>query len=807
MPRRAVAIAIEGIGITNTAAATYAEGGALFYGMTPTQASGNFEWVNALTELPDSIDTHVNPLTGKYTISSFTFQLRRTDALAKALLFHATRTAYTLSADLTAAATTLSITPATGFNSNGHIWIGDEAIHFTTNSGSTLTGLTRGYYGTAATKHATGDFIYDKQNSVRFRRVILMTVDDTDARVERWQGVIDTVGTNDPGTRIVVTVREAFAVMADMVLNEAAPDMLDGAPDVFLYAPEPDADGNYAEAPEIRGVIDITNDKIPNGRKSRVFKTVDVEDTYTAFQVGQALTVGFCNGGFWEFNGFPAYMGSVFELNEKGRGVSQEVQGLRGLGVRQNNSLLAIEGEVYEVAIVSKAMDNALASAVSFTRDMPYPYHPLTIATVLLMGDDDDTGDTASYAVLEGRHFCGKMRGLAQNNAVATIDALILATVEMEVDYFGPLGWDGQPEHLFETVTALLRLYGFFLTFDEEGEWSISRFSLIDVSEWDSALSNDIKVVKGTDEAPLLKWDSAYDATFSAITAEVGELPWQSPRRILVRVDGSSERANKQGNRNSMTYKYNTVNRANALGLAAMLTNIGVLLYFAMPRFTVWTEDSEIDSLDYSMGAVTSFQSPLAIKRGSDSVAWLVGNDGELTTAADGVQFAGRIVGRLFNIEDHRYRLSLVLSNYRLGAFIRWRAPSLVCDGWVDNGDGTYDIECAATGNFGQAGDDADYFTNGDDIEVFDRSGARDVTVGIAGVWPVTTGTEKLVGTGGPSVDVTGLIVRLAQYTTGGYSNTAIFTNIDRAYSCFGNDDFDVLVDDGGFSEAGDHYG
>lgn len=61
-----------------------------------------------------------------------------------------------LSIEMTSAQTTLSIENTTGFHTNGVLWIDDELVEYSGISGNTLTGVTRGLYGTNASSHSTG---------------------------------------------------------------------------------------------------------------------------------------------------------------------------------------------------------------------------------------------------------------------------------------------------------------------------------------------------------------------------------------------------------------------------------------------------------------------------------------------------------------------------------------------------------------------------------------------------------------------------------------------------------------------------
>lgn len=68
--------------------------------------------------------------------------------------------ATTLSAALTAGATTVSLTDATNFAESGHAHVGTEAIAYTGKTGNDLTGCTRAALGTTAASHASGATVY-----------------------------------------------------------------------------------------------------------------------------------------------------------------------------------------------------------------------------------------------------------------------------------------------------------------------------------------------------------------------------------------------------------------------------------------------------------------------------------------------------------------------------------------------------------------------------------------------------------------------------------------------------------------------
>ncbi len=82
--------------------------------------------------------------------------IRETTA-AGAVTFSAS--ANTLAADVDIADTTLTLTSSTGFPDTGVIKINSEIIRYAALSGSQLTGLERGFNGTDAAAHTSGDAV------------------------------------------------------------------------------------------------------------------------------------------------------------------------------------------------------------------------------------------------------------------------------------------------------------------------------------------------------------------------------------------------------------------------------------------------------------------------------------------------------------------------------------------------------------------------------------------------------------------------------------------------------------------------
>jgi hypothetical protein len=69
-------------------------------------------------------------------------------------------TATTMTANITAAATTVNVTSTQNFLDEDNIYIGSEEIHYTAITAVSFTGCTRGYNGSTAVVHGAGSYVY-----------------------------------------------------------------------------------------------------------------------------------------------------------------------------------------------------------------------------------------------------------------------------------------------------------------------------------------------------------------------------------------------------------------------------------------------------------------------------------------------------------------------------------------------------------------------------------------------------------------------------------------------------------------------
>lgn len=793
-------IVIEGIGSDTS----YSKGLAFYRGHTPTIA--NYEFARLLVELPRSLSDEVKPILARTSASSYQFRIQRTPTTAKLLDAPARIPADSISGGITKSATTIT-TLGGAFASGDVVWVGKEAIKLGTKSGTDYTGSTRGYFGTLASIHSGGAFIFSRPNDTAGRRVIFYTSNDAlTSAIQRWVGFI--AGTDSDMDTITIECAASPVAQQSISLNRDAADLRRGDPEPYIVARDPDSSA-YETWRSFRGELQTDAYTSADGSllASRVFKPGEAAGSLTAIQIGGALTFAEVSGSSrLIFNNFPAMLGSQIEFDEENRGIYWT-----SAENAANNTRVGITDSIFEVAVVSKRMDSLAASlgysdGVSFTRDLDYPYHPLSVVAALWLSDNATSNDLVAYNVLNGDYFGCDLLRFAESTILGSLDALIEATRELEIDQL-LLGWDGKPFDAFEEGLKILRAYGFFQTVDTTGDFGFARYQLIDISEYDTAIANTVKLRKRSSDP--IRWQSSHEETFHGVSASVGGLPWSDPVEVEVNVDLSSDRWRTFGERRRFTIDFPYIEAGDALELKQRLSSLAILNSLNIPKFSVQVEDYRIDSLDYDLGSVVSIDS-LPIRRGGELVGWLLdGVTGEPTTDLDDVQFAGRILGRRFDVETHTYDLTLSMMNYSLGKFGRWRAPSMVVTGWTDNGGGSYTLTCAALSEFGYEDSDAEAFAQFHNIEVFNR----DLSPFDSTTWTITGAISGAsITTDGPTTDCTGAIVRfapvdpsVASARTGYYyfATPYEFSNITRSWVVLADDD-GTFGDSG---EQGDIYG
>lgn len=214
--RALLGFALEGLGISETKSG----GLCLHASAHASPASSDYQWLPALVQPPEGLDTTVNPYTGDWSISSYALELSGSDRLRGLLLTEQRTPSGVLGGKLSVGQT---LVPYDVSGLAGQVlWVGDEAIRLGTySSGSGYTGSTRAYWSTAQQVHEAGSYIYlDATPTWEYRQVKMVEHDlDTGTETIRWQGLITDIYTSEDGSRVVVETQELLGALRDAELN------------------------------------------------------------------------------------------------------------------------------------------------------------------------------------------------------------------------------------------------------------------------------------------------------------------------------------------------------------------------------------------------------------------------------------------------------------------------------------------------------------------------------------------------------------------------------------------------------------
>jgi hypothetical protein len=722
------AIRFEGIGLDASLSGATSWG----YGEEPP-TPGSRDWVDALATQPASIDSSVEPATGEFSLSAFVFELHNLDTVALTFLYQQTRPVGTLNTALTDTATTVVISDTT--LENELIFIGDETILLGLHgSGGSYTGCVRGHHGSQAAPHNAATAFFTRAPSWRGRGVELVSHSDAGAAIVRWRGLVESISTSDDGTRVRIACRELWASLMGTKTNRGADAIVGHG--VVVY---PASASDPERWRQVGGSFQMES----TARKQSLISSESAP--YAFVQVGDALMVS----GETGYRTWRVFFQPIDDSGEK------------LLATAADNASVPVTQPVYELFCVHKGFDTRLAAIgldpASATRGYDYPYHPLTIAAVLLFGGTSTTYDYGSFDTATTR-WAANFRALFAYGILGDIATLIEDTRGIEVDFF-LLGWDGAEEDVLSVVsTRLLRPYGFFLGVTDNGQLTIARFGLVDVAAYDAAVGNELDVLT----SPLqIGYDSAQGSAIDVIEARVGERPWKAGRNVRLNASGGDSDRSRLGDNRKWTVDYSTLDPGNidtAITRIIALSQMGV---FAMPRLTIRVDDAALTGRNLDHGALVTL-ADLPINE-----AYLVDADGNrISTFAGRADFVGMVIGRKFLVAPRTYEITLLFTNYRTG-LERYRCPSMI----VDDKAGAV-VSSALTSDFGSLGPDAQEFNVGDEVQFYN---ATDLTLFSPTVYTIQSISAEDVTLDVDPGSVVGKIMELALYSA--YTNRPRVTN------------------------------
>lgn len=608
---------------------TYPKGIAFCDGDSPVDDT-DYQWVQALTRQPRSIEDRSNPFTGEIRASGFSFDLAFSDIPATRLFFTRSKPDYFLSGFSEAWGT---VTLQTDVNTlaGSVIWVDDEAVLLDSYSGldesnHAIYVCTRGYYSTEEQPHEAGRYVYLGNPYIKKRRVSLIRYDrDTGDVAVKWTGVITKQpATNNEGTAFSISADSLLSILLRKKINQDAQRLKV----VAQYM-------RVRDQGEILGLVRpayYQSHRLTNDAPRATFLQVGDTMMRTAYNSDGFVAV---NGKPWSSWGAPA-----FQPDER--------------------NMVSEEG--YELFVV----DGSSRSASS-TYDLGEARfaHPIAVAVSLCITGSGAVGwDSGSR-----RWSCGAQPGWFD---LTRISDLIDATPELRIQRL-QLGWDGEPiEWFLFAQDVLLRPNGYAWGTDQEGKIIVYALDSVAIDELASTTPVEIIENRLENQGPI--------ATFAKAIGVVGGLPWQKPIRVVYASrDGRGQDSFLRGELedDDLEIDLRTLRSDQVSGaVTSRLVTAVTRGYDGVPVFGVKVLDSDLTGATYAHGDL------IELKGSALKSAWFIANDGTRVTLEDaGVQAVGRVLGRRYDTATGTYDLDLVLLAYRSGVAVKWRAPSMVMTG------------------------------------------------------------------------------------------------------------------------------
>lgn len=726
--RTLLGFAFEGVGLDTD----LSSGLCVCFGRHTPHPSTDYEWVDALARLPDSVSTDVNPFTGDWSTSAHALEILASDRLAELLMSDERRTSLALAISMNDSTGVISIGDTTLAGSV--VWVDDEAILLVSHSGSGVYVCTRGFWGSAAAAHDAGAGVYTRIPYWEKRLVRLVEHDvDTGDEVVRWRGLVSEIS-QERGL-VLVSCEEYLAALTRAEVNRSPRDLASGAGLVWEVTPT---------VSRLRGVL-------PAPYQSSVAQGPGTATLYV------------------EADGFVASVGQS-ALEGSGR-----VEITQWLFERRPEAADgdAFSGSLWEVLLFLDV-------------------HPLEAALTLLTSSGQ--GTNGAYDTL------GEAWGLALDIVdVAGWTAEIAISPHLRIDHL-TLGAGGARVNVLRDVQdLLLRPFGYFLSITVTGELGIARLRLPTIA--DASGATPVKVSAYPD-GPL-RLDRGLGQQAQEVVARVGGTPGTGDGRdVTIRQLTARTRRTQLGDVRTLSYDLQAISprrlssaRRGGSALVSALASLLSLGIDTVPRLKIRIADHNVTGSpppDLGSWIAVADLGPL-------EDAWIVNASGQRVSATDTADLIGMAIGRRWDLAAHTYEVTLLLMAFRVGVYVRERAPAAVVTSW-NAGTLTATVESAT---FGGAPTDPETFTVGDEVTLYERDG-RIASSEVRTVTAVTATTITLSG-GFTSAPSAGRVIGLPYSNE--YANAARYPATPRPYTAITNPDEGVIEELDGSTSPPDIYG
>ena len=675
-------------------------GGRVYYlddGDTP-HPSSDYDWLPGLLTEPPSVETSINPFTGEWQISAFTFDLSANDGIATYLLRTVQIAADYLLNELDLTQTLFL--PASGSASVGDVFFtGDETIKVDGLVGGGIYTVERGAYGSTPQEHAIGATLTTHPSYWVPRLVTLLSQDvDTGTETIRWRGYLEPPETSEDGSRITLRTREAYTRWAGVKLNQNPLDL------------------NAARQLRQRAnrVVGNASNVQPTTKSGAGWIAVQTKNAIHAAQVTASGTVLFqLFDEKTESGGNPPRLGTKLELEKLPEGERE----------------IPWDEPVWEVLVWDRLGDLARPTMPISPLTGDDAFHPVRIARELLEQNELPDGWTANVGHVD----------------LGTFDDVIAATPDLRIDLL-ILGANGQAWSPFEVAEKLLRAHGILPSITNAGAYSCALFRTMELGDVQTA--SDDGGVSPYPDGPL-HWKPAFSAGTSEISVVVGAYHDKPGHKGIVEGVGSSKRAALLNERSRIEFDVPFYLASKGPAILQELSNAAALVQYDLPRIRVRVPDSLVTGIEYDLGRYIPIDD-----LGSLETPWWVDRDGNRVSGADlsgRTDAIGLLVARKLHTDNLTYTLTFVFMGYRTGGYARYRGPAAVVSTWSSP-----DITVSNVFSSGDAGS----FEGGDEVQLWSRDGVAKGSVATVGSIP-SANVIRISGSFGVT-PASGDILRLA---------------------------------------------
>lgn len=393
--------------------------------------------------------------------------------------------------------------------------------------------------------------------------------------------------------------------------------------------------------------------------------------------------------------------------------------------------------------------------------------HPLDAALALLTSSG--RGTNGAYDTL------GESWGLALDIVDdASWTAEIAISPHLRVDHL-TLGAGGARVNVLRTVQdLLLRPFGYFLAITTTGLLSIARLRLPTIGDVSGAAT--VKVSAYPDGS--LRLDRGLGQQAQEVVARVGGTPGTGDGRdVTIRQLTARTRRTQLGDVRTLSYDLQAISprrlssaRRGGSALTSALASLLSLGIDTVPRLKIRIADHNVTGSpapDLGQWLSVADLGPL-------EGAWLVNAAGERVEDTTTTDMIGLVIGRRWDLDAHTYEVTLLLMAYRVGQFVRERAPAAVVVSW-NAGTFTATVE---PDTFGGAPSDPETFVVGDEVTLYERDG-RIASTDVRTVTSVS-GTTITVSGSFDTAPSAGRVLGLP--LSNEYANTARYPITPRPY-------------------------